>query len=196
MARPLVRPMIGTWIRPNHLTTLRLLSGLAAAGCLATRTQAGINWGGVLWLISAFLDRADGELARLGRLTSARGHVYDYYSDFTVNAVFFVAIGICLRNSWLGPWAVALGLLSGSSLFLVSLVSVWLEQRGPAGTQAYYGRWGFHTDDALFLLAPLAWFGWLVPVLIASSIAIPVITIITSVRLHRIKQAEMAEAGE
>ncbi len=38
LARPLVRPMIGTRIRPNHLTTLRLLSGLAACACFASGT--------------------------------------------------------------------------------------------------------------------------------------------------------------
>ena len=35
MARPLVRPLIGTRVRPNHLTTLRLLTGLAACALLA-----------------------------------------------------------------------------------------------------------------------------------------------------------------
>jgi archaetidylinositol phosphate synthase len=191
MARPLVRPMIGTWIRPNHLTTLRLLSGLAAAGGIALGTPEGTLWGGVLWVISAFLDRADGELARLGKLTSPGGHVYDYYSDFICNAVFFVAIGVGLRHSWLAEWAIPLGLLSGSALFLVSLFSVWLEQRSPPGTQAYYGRWGFHPDDALYLLAPLAWLGWLVPVLLAASVVITVITVITGVRLYRLRQDQL-----
>jgi archaetidylinositol phosphate synthase len=38
-------------------------------------------WGGGIWLLSAFLDRADGELARIGDMMSRGGHVYDYYSD-------------------------------------------------------------------------------------------------------------------
>ena len=63
LARPVVRPLIGTAVRPNHLTTLRLLTGIAACVALALGTRAGMWWGGGLWLVSAFLDRADGELA-------------------------------------------------------------------------------------------------------------------------------------
>lgn len=188
MARPLVRPMIGTWIRPNHLTTLRLLFGLAACACLALGTPGGMGWGGGLWLVSMFLDRVDGELARLGKLTSVGGHIYDYYSDFAVNALFFVAIGVGLRRSWLGPYAIPLGLLSGAALLLASLFSVWLEQRSPPGTRAYSGRWGFHPDDALYLMAPLAWLGWLAPVLLGASVGTTVIMVITAIRLQRSKQ--------
>jgi archaetidylinositol phosphate synthase len=101
LARPVVRPLIGTAVRPNHLTTLRLLTGLAACVGLALGTRAGMWWGGGLWLVSAFLDRADGELARIGNMMSPGGHRYDYLADVSVNTAFFVAIGFGLRNSWL-----------------------------------------------------------------------------------------------
>ena len=191
MARPLVRPMIGTWIRPNHLTTLRVASGFGACMCLALGSSEGMVWGGVLWLISAFLDRADGELARLGKLTSRGGHIYDYYADFACNALFFVAVGIGLRGSWLGGWAIPLGLVGGVCLLLTSQFAVWLEQRSPPGTHAYNGRWGFHPDDALYLMAPLAWLGWLAPILVGTAIATPIIMVITAVRLWRlVRQGE------
>jgi archaetidylinositol phosphate synthase len=185
MARPLVRPMIGTWIRPNHLTTLRLLSGVAACVCLALGTRGGTAWGGGLWLVSAFLDRADGELARLGKLTSKAGHIYDYYADFACNALFFIAIGIGLRGSWLGHWAIPLGLVSGICLLLASQFVVWIEQRSPPGEKAYTGRWGFDPDDALYLMAPLAWLGWLSPILVGTAIATAILAVITGVRLRR-----------
>ena len=35
LARRLVTPLVNTWVTPNHLTTLRLLIGLAGALCLA-----------------------------------------------------------------------------------------------------------------------------------------------------------------
>ena len=188
-ARPLVRPMIGTWIRPNHLTSLRLLSGLAACLCLAWGSRAADAWGGGLWLVSAFLDRADGELARLGDLRSPGGHAYDYWVDNAVNALFFVAIGIGLRQSWLGGWAVPLGLLSGASLFVCGIFSEALERGSPPDTRAYAGRWGFDPDDALYLMAPLAWLGWLAPILAAAAIGATVVMLLTGVRLLRLKQA-------
>jgi phosphatidylglycerophosphate synthase len=189
LARRMVRPLVGTWLRPNHLTTLRLLSGMAACVCFALGTRSGMNWGGVLWLVSAFLDRADGELARIGNMMSPGGHIYDYYADVLVNAVFFVAIGCGLRDSWFGAWSILLGLISGASLLLSSLFCEWLERRSPPGTRAYAGKWGFDPDDALYLMTPLAWLGWLDPVLLGASIATPVIMVMTGVRLLRLRRA-------
>ena len=186
MARPLVRPMIGTWVRPNHLTTLRLLSGLAACGCFAAGTSTGMAWGGGLWLVSAFLDRADGELARLGKLMSPGGHRYDYYTDNLVNALFFAAIGLGLRNGWLGPWSLPLGLVSAAALLACGIFSERLERRSPPNTRAYSGRWGFDPDDALYLMGPLAWLGWLSPVLVGAAFGTTVMMVITGVRLRRL----------
>ena len=184
MARPLVRPMIGTRIRPNHLTTLRLLSGLAACVCFAAGSDAGMIWGGALWLVSAFLDRADGELARLGKLMSPGGHTYDYYTDVLVNTLFFAAIGIGLRHSWLGGWSIPLGLVAAFSILLSSVFSERLERLSPPDTKAYSGFWGFDPDDALYLMGPLAWLGWLSPILVGAAIGASVIMVITAVRLR------------
>ncbi len=79
LARRMVKPLLGTWVRPNHLTTLRLITGVAACLLFSLGTRAGMGWAGGLWLLSAFLDRADGELARIGNMMSPGGHRYDYY---------------------------------------------------------------------------------------------------------------------
>lgn len=186
MSRPLVRPMIGTRIRPNHLTTLRLLTGLAACAGIAWGSPAGMLWGGVLWLVSAFLDRADGELARLGKLMSPGGHLYDYYTDNLINALFFAAAGVGLRHGWLGHWAVPLGLVSAASLLLCGIFSERLERRSPPDTRAYSGLWGFDPDDALYLMAPVAWLGWLAPILVGAAAGATAMMVITGLRLRQL----------
>jgi archaetidylinositol phosphate synthase len=183
LARPVVRPMIGTRIRPNHLTSIRLLTGVGACVCLGLGTRAGMWWGGSLWLLSAFLDRADGELARLGKMMSPAGHRFDYLADVWVNACFFIGIGFGLRHSWLGGWAIPLGLISGASMLGISLSSEWLEADG--GPQVLGGAWGFDPDDAFYLMAPLAWLGWLAPILLAAGIVTPIIMIVLLIRLSR-----------
>lgn len=186
LARVVVRPLVGTRLRPNHLTTLRLLTGIAACACFARGTAAGMGWGGGLWLVSAFLDRADGELARIGNMMSRRGHIYDYYTDNIVNALFFVAAGAGLRHSWLAGWAIPLGIVSAVALLVCGIFSEQLEQRSPPNTRAYSGRWGFDPDDALYLMAPLAWLGWLSPILVGAAIGSTAMMVITGLRLRRL----------
>ncbi len=196
LAQPLVRPLLGTRVRPNHLTTVRLVTGIASCVGFALGTRAGMVWGGALWLISAFLDRADGELARIGNMKSPGGHRYDYLSDNIVNSLLFVALGIGLRHSWLGSWSLPLGLISGASMLLVGLFSEWLELRSPAGTRAYSGRWGFDPDDALYVIGPLAWLDWLAPILVGASVGATTMMLITGVRLMRLRRDdELARAA-
>ena len=185
-SRPFVRPLIGTWVRPNHLTTLRLISGLAAGGLLAIGTKRAIDWGGAVWLVSAFADRADGELARLGQLQSPAGHAYDFYSDFAVNTCFFVCAGIGLRGSWLHAWAIPLGVLTGAMLLGASICAERIERHSPPGTRAISGRWGFHPDDALYLMAPIAWLGWLAPTLIGAAFGSATLMLVTGLGLLRL----------
>lgn len=185
LARLAVRPLLGTGVRPNHLTAIRLATGLAACGLFALGTQPGNLWGGVLWLVSAFTDRADGELARIGNMMSARGHMLDYWADNTVSALFFVAIGIGARHSWLGGAAIPLGLLAGGALLACNLVSEALEKRRGGGFRAYAGAGGFDPDDALYLMAPFAWFGILPLVLLLAAIGASTVAAITAIRLRR-----------
>ncbi len=185
LARPVIRPLIGTAVRPNHITTLRLLTGIAACVAFAWGNRAGMEWGGGLWMVSAFLDRADGELARLANMMSPQGHRYDYLADVSVNSLFFIAIGVGLRHSMLGDWSMPLGLLSGVATLLASIFAERLESRSPPGTKAISGRWGFDPDDSLYLMGPLAWLGWLTPILLVASVGTATAMVILGVRLRR-----------
>jgi phosphatidylglycerophosphate synthase len=189
LARAAVRPLLGTFVTPNHLTTLRLLTGLAACGVFAWGTGAAVAWGGVLWLLSAFLDRADGELARIGNMRSPGGHLYDYYSDNLITALFFVAIGIGMRSGWLGDWSMPLGVLAGGSLAALNWASEQVEKLGPPGTVVLAGGGGFDPDDAFYLMAPFAWLGWLSGILLAAAIVTPVVATVVGLRLLRMRRS-------
>ncbi|WP_026873519.1 CDP-alcohol phosphatidyltransferase family protein [Inquilinus limosus] len=184
LTRIMVRPLVGTRVTPNHLTTARLLTGLASAGAFAVGDARWTFWGGVIWLVSCLLDRADGELARLGNSSSRFGHIYDYYSDITVNALMFLAIGIGLRTGWLGSAGPLLGILASAGVLLASILSERLEAAGAVETKAYVGILGFDFDDALYLFAPAAWFGLFPYILIGAAIGGPFFAILTAVRLR------------
>lgn len=84
LARSLVRPLVDTAVTPNHLTTLRLLIGLAGALCLAQGGFGWINAGALLIVLSNFVDHTDGELARISGKSSKIGHFYDLAADALV----------------------------------------------------------------------------------------------------------------
>ncbi|HTT08601.1 MAG TPA: CDP-alcohol phosphatidyltransferase family protein [Gammaproteobacteria bacterium] len=195
LARYFVQPLVHTPVTPNHLTTLRFLSGLLACVAFGYGTRSGEIWGGVWWVVSAFMDRADGELARLSGRSSPAGHAYDYFTDVILNALLFLSIGLGLRHSHLGAWAVLLGLVAGIAVAVASVWSERLEKFDGSGRKAYTGVAGFDFDDALYLFGPLAWLEWLEPVLIAAAICSPVIALLTWRRLSHLRLLNAASGG-
>jgi len=184
LARIAVRPLIGTGITPNDLTTARIATGVASCAAFTIGDPTWDLWGGFLWLVSCFLDRADGELARIGGMSSPGGHLYDYYSDVAINALFFVAIGIGLREDFLGHASIALGVIAGTTVAIASVLSERLEKMAATGDKAYAGVLGFDFDDVLYLFAPAVWIGWSMPLLIGASIGGPVFAVLTWQRLN------------
>jgi archaetidylinositol phosphate synthase len=189
-ARVFVRPLLGTWVQPNHLTGLRLLTGLAACALLSVGTRSTAVCSGILWIVSCVLDRADGELARMGDLRSDGGKVLDFYSDMILDSVWFLGAGIGLRHGPLGQYAVSLGILACGSMLLVMWSSELLERLSAPGVKAFdfKGSKRFHPDDLLFLLAPFTWLGWLVPILVAASICTPVFAVVITMRYLLLKR--------
>jgi phosphatidylglycerophosphate synthase len=155
IARVIVLPLAKTPVTPNHVTGLRLLTGIGAAALLALDDEAWMRVGAAVFLLSMVLDRADGDLARVTGRTTPGGHTFDLVSDATCNAAIFVGLGLGLRASDLGWMAIPMGLLAGASvttiLWLVMAVEAAAGARGAElGTFA-----GFDADDAM-LLVPLA----------------------------------------
>jgi phosphatidylglycerophosphate synthase len=181
-ARTLVRPLVGTWVKPNHITSIRLATGAAACLLLARGGGTAELWSGVLWLISAFLDRADGELARIGKMQSRRGHLYDYYTDVVLNSAFFLAAGINLRHSRLGHWAILVGVVACGAMLACCILAETYENFVGTGERVFEGRWGFQPDDALYLLPLFVWAHWLAPMLLAAAVVTTVIALIIVAR--------------
>jgi phosphatidylglycerophosphate synthase len=156
LARRLVGPLSDSWVTPNHLTTVRLSVGLAAAAAFLPGTYAWSNAGALLLAISNFLDHCDGELARISGKASRGGHLYDLASDALVTVMAFFALGIGVGAHLALPLPpAALGCIAGCAIALIFYLRMQIERRvGKAGTlQASVG--GFETEDVLYLL-PIA----------------------------------------
>jgi len=191
-ARLLVRPLLGTWVRPNHLTSLRILTGLGSCALLAVGDTRSDLWSGLLWIITCVLDRADGELARLGNLRSESGKLLDFYSDLTLDSLWFLACGIGARHGSLGVTAVILGVVTCVAIFACIWISELFERWSGPGVKAYYGLERFHPDDALFLLPAFVWFGFQSWMLAAASIVTTVLAVVVLLRCLRLRTGQVS----
>ena len=185
IARVCILPLVNTPVTPNHLTTLRLITGIAACGLFAIGTTEWNLYGGFLWILSAFLDRADGELARVGGKSSPWGHKYDYFSDVFVTALFFIGIGIGLRNTtfWnidLGLWTIVMGFGATAGVIAAEILAEKIDQaQKDTGAKAYAGFAGFDFDDVIYLFAPVVWLYLHPPFLIGASVGAPAFALLT-----------------
>jgi phosphatidylglycerophosphate synthase len=180
LARRLVAPLKDSWVTPNHLTTVRLLVGLAAALGFAPGTYRWSNLAALLLTISNFLDHTDGELARISGKSSRLGHIYDLSSDAVVTILLFVAIGMgvsATAATRMPVSPVALGALAGSAIALIFLLRMRIEALlGKSGTQQTLVG-GFETEDVLYLLPLVTVCNSLTRFLVAAAIGAPLFAI-------------------
>ena len=177
IARICVLPLINTSISPNHITVIRLITGLLACAAFASKLNI---LGGIFWLISTFLDRADGELARISGKSTEWGHKFDYYCDTFITALFFIAIGINLRDNLSGYWSISLGICAALGVIFTEIYAEIIDQKKQStGEKAYPGIMGFDFDDILYLFAPIVWLNWHLPFLIGASIGAPAFAVFT-----------------
>jgi phosphatidylglycerophosphate synthase len=155
-----VEPLANTPVTPNHLTTLRLVTGLSATACYGTGIPLWTYIGSALFVLSLLLDRADGALARLSGKASPGGHRYDLLSDFVCTAAVFVGIGFGVREGFLGLWGLPLGVLAGAAVASIMWLVMRAEQREGARAAELKGAAGFDPDDAMFLVPVAMALGW------------------------------------
>lgn len=183
--RVLVRPLVGTLVTPNQLTGLRLLTGLSAAGAFAIGSAPWQYYGAGLFVLSMLLDRADGELARLGDKTTTRGHTFDLLSDLLSETLVFIGLGVGLRSSILGPWAVAMGIVAGIAVALTFWLFLWVEQREGREAATTQPVAGFDLDDALMIVPLAVILGASVPLLVAAATGAPAFAAYSYWRVRR-----------
>ena len=189
-----VRPLANTFVTPNHLTFLRLITGLVACYCFATGDRELMIWGGWIWVLSAFLDRTDGELARVSGKTSAWGHKFDMFCDSATTSLFFVAGGPGLRDTELGHWAIFMGIAGGLGVLAAEYYAEQIDKRNDdPDDRAYPGFADFDFDDVLYLFAVIAWFDWFMPIVIGASIGAPAFALLTWYKWQKLPPLDNAK---
>ena len=198
LGRRLVAPLKDSWVTPNHLTTVRLVVGLAGALAFTPGTWGWTNLAAVLVILSNFLDHTDGELARLSGKTSRIGHLYDLASDALVTILLFCCIGVGVaasgtRTMPFGVPAALMGAVAGTAVALIFYLRMRIEELlGKSGTRQS-SLAGFETEDVLYLLPLVTLFGGLTPFLIAASVGAPLFALLVIMDFRRVTRRHAAE---
>jgi phosphatidylglycerophosphate synthase len=155
--RPAVRLLAKSPITPDHLTALRFATGVAAAGAFAKGGRDWIEIGAAVFLLSALLDRTDGELARQTGRVSQHGHRYDLLADWSAGAMTFVGLGVGARGGPLGLAAPILGVLAATA----TSVLFWAGNVSKPPERPHHPAAGVRVlmdpDDAMFAIPLLLW---------------------------------------
>jgi phosphatidylglycerophosphate synthase len=173
LARILVRPLARTPITPNQITSLSLIAGLGAAWLFALGGNW-VHWGAGVFVLAAWLDHFDGELARLTGRTSEFGHYFDHIAALVNYCALFVGIGIGIEDSWLGAWATPAGVVAGLAVAAIFATRLWVELRDGRDAIRQTVRGGFEVEDTLYAVGPITWLGFLEPFLAAAAIGAPI----------------------
>jgi len=182
LAYYLILPLKNTPITPNHLTTIRLITGVFATVLIAYSAYSQnsfflSNLGAFFFVFSAFFDHTDGELARLTGKFSKFGHNYDLISDAIVLIFLFLSIGIATLKTNLGMWALPLSLIASiavSGIFYL-MNDLELKLGKEAARQPNFA--GLEAEDILYLFPLVTIFNSLETFLIASAIGSPIFAI-------------------
>lgn len=161
LAAVLVRPLVATPVTPNHITTVSLLLGLAAAGLFAAGGTAAANWAAGLFILARFTDHMDGELARMTGKVSAFGHWYDYLVGGASYAALFLALGVARSGGVLGAWAIPAGAFVAGFILLNMGLRMRMDRDYGSDTVGYPGVGSADLEDTVYLLGPITWFGGL-----------------------------------
>ncbi|HEX7854532.1 MAG TPA: CDP-alcohol phosphatidyltransferase family protein [Sphingobium sp.] len=165
-----------TAVTPNHITTLRLLTGLLAACLFAAGSAPWMAIGGGVFILSMLLDRADGELARQTGQMSLRGYRYDLASDCIASVATFVGLGVGMTAVH-GPASIWIGLLGGVGIGVLFFELNVLKLGEVRGYDLAEGL-TVDPDDAMIFVPVLIWLGLAWPMTIAAAIITPLASLV------------------
>ncbi len=100
LINPFVRLLIRAGLTPNAVTTIGLILNMGVAVIFISGAEEGnrgdfryVGWAGVLVLLAGLFDMLDGQVARLGNMSSRFGALYDSVLDRYSELILF--LGIC-----------------------------------------------------------------------------------------------------
>ena len=137
---PLVHGMIKIGLTPNAVTTIGLLGNIAAAALFILAGNAKqclwegpeyslILWGGAVLIVSSLFDMLDGQVARIGKMASTFGAMYDSVLDRYSELVTLGGLAFCMMETGY-TWGAIITFIALIGSLMVSYVRARAEGLG------------------------------------------------------------------
>ncbi|MBI3316345.1 MAG: CDP-alcohol phosphatidyltransferase family protein [Candidatus Omnitrophica bacterium] len=120
---------VKTPLRPNHVTTLALISGFIAAYFMSYGTRPAMLLGAFFMHAAIVFDDCDGELARRKDLRSRFGMWYDFTADLAVDLALWTGLALGAVNRGATPGVFAVAWLAGAGS-LINFLRVIRQRKG------------------------------------------------------------------
>ena len=185
IARWMIKPIIGTSVTPNHLTTIRLAVGLIGVALFIPGDWKWSIWGSIGFALSNLIDHTDGELARATGQSSRWGHIYDLACDALIHILPFICIGIGLQNSSLNIWVIPMGVVAGFSVSGIFWLRIMIEDKLGKEAISLPNFAGFDAEDILYFLPIVVLLKGLIPFLFLAATISPIVAIALTVKLNK-----------
>lgn len=176
LARRLSQRIARTSIKPNVVTVINLLVGIAGAVFLAFGGYWNQLLGALLFLANVMGDGVDGDVARLKLKETPFGHYLDIISDNTVHIAVFIGIGIGLARQTSNPaYVYILPVLLGGFGICTYVINGIVRENSKAGKSLLSL---LNNRDFAYLVVVLALLGRLNWFLVGSSAGVYLVALI------------------
>jgi CDP-diacylglycerol--glycerol-3-phosphate 3-phosphatidyltransferase len=153
---PMVRSLLRAHVRPNTITTI---GAVVVVGSAVAFGVGAIRLGGLLLLVSGVFDILDGQVARLGGMSSTFGAFYDSTLDRVGEAALFGGIALHFLRGGLPVHTVSLGVMLAIAALAASLLVSYTRARAEGlGVECKVGI-AARAERFLVLGAPTLLFG-------------------------------------
>jgi phosphatidylinositol phosphate synthase len=183
LTKPVVGRLVRARVRPNTITTV---GAAIVVGSAVAFAMSEIRLAGLLLLLSGLFDILDGQVARVGGLSSTFGAFYDSTLDRVGESALFAGIALHFLRNGLPPAETTLGVMLAITALASSLLVSYTRARAEGlGLEAKVGI-AARAERFLLLGAPTlvlgnAWAGRLLFWIVAVLALITVITVIQRV---------------
>jgi phosphatidylglycerophosphate synthase len=146
-----------TWIRPNHVTAVDLVIGLASGIAIGTGYP---NLGAFLFLAARLIDCVDGELARIQGSSSKFGAYFDLVTGTLTYLSLFAGLGAwSYLNADPGYVTILLAVVLAAVVVnaLLLLVRQWLLHDD---SEEFPTIGAINLEDGAYLIPVAIWFGF------------------------------------